>query len=402
MVQADVSGHDGAGGADLVVGALRRCPVFDALDDAELSVVADTARVVEVAAGVTVVEQGSTGDALYVIDQGSVEVLRGGEVAAKLAAGDFFGEMAMFNRAERVAAVRALEASRLIEIPDDGLQALVLRQDPGATKLVQRLGTLTLDRMQRTDDELSGRLVPTDPAAALAAAQHQQLRKRLLAGWSLAYHAIGKPGKLGIESTKPSATAADLSVAYSPGVAEPCLAIHDDPDAAYTYTSRGHLVGVISNGTAVLGLGNIGALASKPVMEGKAILFKRFADVDAYDIEVDETDPAAFVRPRRAARPDLRWYQPRGHRRPALFLDRAGVPTSPRHPGDARRPARHRDHRRCGVAQRHRTDRQAHRGREGGVLRRWRGGGRLGAPPDLVGCPAPARRPHRPQGRRPA
>src|SRR5271168_2854718 len=112
---------------------------------------------------------------------------------------------------------------------------------------------------------------------------------------ALAYHAEGKPGKLSILPTKPLMTQRDLSLGYSPGVAIPCLAIQKDPNKAYDYTARGNFVAVISNGTAVLGLGNLGALASKPVMEGKAILFKRFADIDAIDIEVDTKDPDEFV-----------------------------------------------------------------------------------------------------------
>jgi len=112
---------------------------------------------------------------------------------------------------------------------------------------------------------------------------------------ALAYHADGQPGKVAIVPTKPLMTQRDLSLGYSPGVAVPCLAIHKDPAKAYDYTAKGNFVAVISNGTAVLGLGNLGALASKPVMEGKAILFKRFADIDAIDIEVDTTDPDAFV-----------------------------------------------------------------------------------------------------------
>ncbi|CAE7481233.1 maeB, partial [Symbiodinium sp. KB8] len=98
-------------------------------------------------------------------------------------------------------------------------------------------------------------------------------------------------GKLKVVATKPCATQADLSLAYSPGVAEPCLEIAKDEEASYRFTGRGNLVGVVSNGTAVLGLGDIGAAAGKPVMEGKAILFKRFAGVDCFDIEVDERDP---------------------------------------------------------------------------------------------------------------
>ncbi|MFT4636246.1 MAG: malate dehydrogenase (oxaloacetate-decarboxylating)(NADP+), partial [Chitinophagales bacterium] len=111
---------------------------------------------------------------------------------------------------------------------------------------------------------------------------------------ALHYHRNPRPGKIRIQATKPLTNQRDLALAYSPGVAEPCLEIEKDPLAAALYTSRSNLVGVITNGTAVLGLGNIGALASKPVMEGKAILFKNFADVDAYDIEVDETDVDAF------------------------------------------------------------------------------------------------------------
>ncbi len=112
---------------------------------------------------------------------------------------------------------------------------------------------------------------------------------------ALAFHAQGKPGKIAIAPTKPMATQRDLSLAYSPGVAAPVLAIAKNPDAVYDYTAKGNFVAVISNGTAILGLGDLGPLASKPVMEGKAVLFKRFADVDAIDIEVDTSDVEAFI-----------------------------------------------------------------------------------------------------------
>ncbi|MDE6371025.1 MAG: NADP-dependent malic enzyme [Duncaniella sp.] len=112
---------------------------------------------------------------------------------------------------------------------------------------------------------------------------------------ALDYHKYPRPGKIEVIPTKPYATQADLALAYSPGVAYPCLEIQETPEKAYDYTDKGNLVAVISNGTAVLGLGNIGALAGKPVMEGKALLFKIFAGLDCYDIEVDEKDPEKFI-----------------------------------------------------------------------------------------------------------
>jgi len=112
---------------------------------------------------------------------------------------------------------------------------------------------------------------------------------------ALEYHASGRPGKIEVVPTKEAKTQKDLSLAYSPGVAIPCTEIKNNPSDVYKYTAKGNLVGVITNGTAVLGLGNIGPLASKPVMEGKAVLFKIFADIDVFDIEINETDPDKFI-----------------------------------------------------------------------------------------------------------
>ena len=120
---------------------------------------------------------------------------------------------------------------------------------------------------------------------------------------ALRYHSEGKPGKIEVITTKPYSTQTDLSLAYSPGVAEPCLEIEKEPLDAYKYTSKGNLVAVISNGTAVLGLGNIGALAGKPVMEGKGLLFKIFAGIDVFDIEVDQKDPDKFIETVKAIAP---------------------------------------------------------------------------------------------------
>ncbi len=132
---------------------------------------------------------------------------------------------------------------------------------------------------------------PAEPREAAAVSPQRKFTRQE----ALQFHSEGKPGKLEIVPTKPMATQRDLSLAYSPGVAVPVEAIAENPRLAYDYTAKGNLVAVISNGTAILGLGNLGALASKPVMEGKAVLFKRFADVDSIDIEVDTQDVDAFV-----------------------------------------------------------------------------------------------------------
>src|SRR5271166_178106 len=112
----------------------------------------------------------------------------------------------------------------------------------------------------------------------------------------LEYHASAPPGKISITPTKPCHTQRDLSLAYTPGVAIPCLEIERQPALAYRYTAKGNLVGVVTNGTAVLGLGNIGPLAGKPVMEGKGVLFKRFADIDVFDIELATENPREIIR----------------------------------------------------------------------------------------------------------
>src|SRR6187551_1523081 len=129
--------------------------------------------------------------------------------------------------------------------------------------------------------------------------QPNELRKQQ----ALEYHSKGRPGKIEVVPTKEAKTQRDLSLAYSPGVAEPCKEIAANKENVYLYTAKGNLVAVISNGTAVLGLGNIGPEASKPVMEGKGVLFKIFADIDVFDIEVAETDPEKFVQIVKALEP---------------------------------------------------------------------------------------------------
>lgn len=122
---------------------------------------------------------------------------------------------------------------------------------------------------------------------------------------ALDYHQFPKPGKLGVYVSKPTCSQKDLSLAYTPGVAAPVLAIAEDPNNAYKYTSKGNLVAIMTNGTAVLGLGDVGALASKPVMEGKAVLFKQFADIDVFDIEIDAEEPQDFIATAKAIAPSF-------------------------------------------------------------------------------------------------
>src|SRR6476469_4050839 len=128
-------------------------------------------------------------------------------------------------------------------------------------------------------------------------------KKELRRQEALEYHAKGRPGKIEVVPTKETKTQRDLALAYSPGVAEPCLEIAKNPETVYKYTAKGNLVAVISNGTAVLGLGDIGPEAGKPVMEGKGVLFKIFADIDVCDIEINEKDPEKFVQIVKALEP---------------------------------------------------------------------------------------------------
>lgn len=128
--------------------------------------------------------------------------------------------------------------------------------------------------------------------------KHKELRKEQ----ALEYHASGRPGKIEVIPTKEAKTQRDLSLAYSPGVAEPCKEIARHTEEVYKYTAKGNLVAVISNGTAVLGLGDIGPEASKPVMEGKGVLFKIFADIDVFDIEINEKDPRKVCADRESTR----------------------------------------------------------------------------------------------------
>ena len=164
------------------------------------------------------------------------------------------------------------------------------------------------------------------------------------AGRCLEYHSTSPAGKVAVVPTKPCRTQRDLSLAYTPGVAVPCLEIEKDPSLAYKYTAKGNLVAVVTNGTAVLGLGNIGAAAGKPVMEGKGVLFKRFADIDVFDIELEHREPRGDHPHLPVARTDLRRHQPGGHQGARVLLDRRRTAPHDEDPGIPRRPARHGHH----------------------------------------------------------
>ena len=149
---------------------------------------------------------------------------------------------------------------------------------------------------------------------------------------ALDYHSEVRPGKVEVVPVKPYSTQKHLTMAYSPGVAESCLAIAKDPDLTYKYTGRGNLVAVVSNGTAVLGLGDIGAYAGKPVMEGKGLLFKIFADVDVYDINLDVTDPDKLCEIVKAMEPTFGGINLR-HQGPGMLLHRGQAQKGNEHPG---------------------------------------------------------------------
>ena len=270
---------------------MRRYSGALSIPDDEVALLAEIGQGVRFCAGDTVVDEGCTGGDFYVVLRGDLEVLRGGAHVADLSSGAIVGEMALFNEYVRTSTVRMKTDGELVRVESSAFFALVYHGNEAAIDLLSRLGETMTERMQSRAE----RLFEQAQSQGGSEADIVRVRKRMMADWALKYHSIGRKGKLEVVPTKRVGTAADLSVAYSPGVAEPCLAIVRDPDLAYEYTAKGHLVGVISNGTAVLGLGNIGALAGKPVMEGKSVLFKRFADVDAFDLEVNEDDPQRFA-----------------------------------------------------------------------------------------------------------
>ena len=190
---------------------------------------------------------------------------------------------------------------------------------------------------------------------------------------ALDYHSNGRPGKIAVVPTKPLTNQRDLSLAYSPGVAEPCIEINRDPDLAYAYTAKGNLVAVVTNGTAVLGLGNIGAARRQAGDGGQGEPLQAVRRPRRLRSRGGIGEPGRRHQVLPAARADRRRHQPRGHPRARLLLHRGDAPEDAQDPRLPRRPARHRDHLRRGAAQRARVRRQEHRRDQGRVLRRRRG-----------------------------
>jgi malic enzyme len=276
----------------------------------EREVLALLGEELQVEAGGVVIEQGGALRAFFFLLDGTVALSRGdgGGVVQQLAQqgpGTFLGESALFTADVKAStltdgggsavmhtAATAVTPCRLVKVGCSAFFALLHSEHSGAAAIMQRLGAVMVARLQDIEDALDAAVAGSDAMASsrMSRADWSALRRQLLAAWSLKYHRIGKRGKLEVNATKFVGSKEDLSVAYSPGVAEPCLAIAKNPDQVYEYTCKGHLVGVVTNGSAVLGLGNIGPLAAKPVMEGKAVLFKKFADIDCFDIELAVAD----------------------------------------------------------------------------------------------------------------
>ena len=251
------------------------------------------------AGGVVIAELRPLNEFFYLLD-GTVTLTRQLTPVAQQGAGTFLGESALFTADVKASALAqggsavmhtaatAVTPCRLVKVSCGAFFALLHSEHAGAAAIMQRLGAIMVARLQDIEDALDDAAATSGAVASsrMSRADWAALRRQLLASWSLKYHRIGKRGKLEVNATKFVGTKEDLSVAYSPGVAEPCLVIAKDPDAVYDYTGKGHLIGVVTNGSAVLGLGNIGPLAAKPVMEGKAVLFKACADLDSFDIEL--------------------------------------------------------------------------------------------------------------------
>ena len=231
------------------------------------------------------IQYNTLNDSFYYLVNGKVNLEFFGDVVEQITTpGVVFGEEAVMNTAS-ITDICVVEDSEVIKLDVPTVFPLIYHSHPSAVALIEQIGDTMMKRLHSIEkfifnEKNFSRKKKEEISSFL------EIKNQLSSQWSLLFHTLGTKGKIAIRETKQIGTVESLSVAYSPGVAEPCLVIKDNPDKAYEYTSKGHLVGVVSNGTAVLGLGNIGALASKPVMEGKAVLFKKFGGLDSFDIEV--------------------------------------------------------------------------------------------------------------------
>jgi len=243
------------------------------------------------AANTTIFKARDRDDSLYLLKTGTIRV-ETQERTMLYHAPSFFGEMALFNRSFRTASVIAVNPVTVIRIPSSILLQGLASYNTFIVKFMHAIGNVMLKRLEssiaQVSKDMQGEKKDLSPLLIL--------KKNILQRWALTYHSLGEPGKINIMSSKPVGSKQDLSVAYSPGVAAPCLIINKNKMAAYDVTTKGNLVGIITNATAVLGLGTLSAVASKPVMEGKAILFKNFANINAFDLEINENNPKELIK----------------------------------------------------------------------------------------------------------
>ncbi len=276
---------------DLAAAAAEARLVF-AIPEGERALLARVGETLVWPANHELIRQGDDGHEFFLVLAGELEINEDGRRIGLVTTGGVLGEMALFNEHRRTGTVRTLTECKLVRVDAHEFVALVHKGEPAALAMMERLGGVMVERLQQAERaqsmrQVSGGAASDDEASAL--------RKRMLREWSLRYHSLGEPGKLEVRPTRSLTSAADIAIAHAPGAIEPCVAIHNDPSATWEYTARGRLIGVVSNGSSVLGRGALGPDATKPLLEGKVILLKRFAGLDAFDLELAELDPTRFV-----------------------------------------------------------------------------------------------------------
>lgn len=272
---------------DLAAAAAEAQLVF-AIPQAERSLLARIGETLALAAGRCLIREGTEGEDFFLVLAGELEVEVGRRRVALITTGGVIGEMALFNAKRRTSRVTTLTECKLVRVSASVFLKHVHRGDEAGLAFMERLGGVMVKRLQAAERASSLGRPGLDEGGA-------RLRERMLKEWALRYHALGKPGKIEIQPTRAVGSIADIAVAYAPGAIEPSVAIYNQPAATWEYTARGRLVGLVTNGSSILGKGALGPDAAKPLLEGKSVLLKRFAGVDAFDLELAELEPTRFV-----------------------------------------------------------------------------------------------------------